>query len=252
MRSFNKFVVALLATGVLAAIPSASFGFPGQPGRPGRPGQSGPNSALAAGRQQVKDAQADVSEAQKDLTRIRNRVKASFDGSKEYAKAQAAVRKAKAAYDAAVRKAKADLLKEEGYAATVAKRDEAKTRLDELNFSGGADADINTAAQQVTELGLEIKKLELEAIDGNDEISAAKDKLEEARKTLEALDDELTEALESDEDYIEAEQALELAKDQLETARLALADKVRAEAQSRAQQRQSTRPQKTQRSRKSR
>lgn len=238
MRPINTLLAALLATGALAAIPSQSLGQVGQV----RP-QTGPNPALIAGRQAVKDAQADVTAAQKDIARIRTKVQGSFEGKKEYAKAQAAIRKYKKAYDAAVRKAKAELLKDEEYADALARREAAKNRLDSLNASGGSNEDINKAAQEVTEVGLALKKTEMEAIEANDAVAAAKEKWEQARRSLEALDDELTEALEADEEYINAQQQLELAKEQLALAKQTLAEQVRMENEARAAQRAANRPQ---------
>ena len=100
---------------------------------------------------------------------------------------------------------------------------------------------MDKAQQDRLEAGLALRKLETDALQADPKIAESKDKLEEAKKTWDALQDELKEALEQDADYVAAQQQLETAQAQVDTMKAQLAQQAASERQQRRQQQEAMR-----------
>jgi chromosome segregation ATPase len=242
MKSLKLALSALLVAGASAALPSSA-----QAQYPGGPygGGAGANTAAAESRRQIKDAEAEVTRIRNDMNKIKQRVSAKFEGKEEWETAQKNLKAAQAAYDAATKKATAALQASPEYKAAKAKRLKAEQT---IAAAGAKDAkanpkDLDKAQQDQLDAGLALRKLESDALQGDAKVAETKEKLAEAKKAWEALQDELKEALQQDETYVAAEQELEVAQANVQQVRASAAQQAASDRQARRAQMESSRQQ---------
>ena len=239
MNSLKFALGAMIAAGLSAALPAPAHAQ--YPGQPYGGGNSGANSALAQSRKAIKEAELEVTKIRSEMTKIKARVSQKFEGKEEWETAQKNLKAAEAAYDQARKRALAKLYASPEYKAAKDKQLKAEQTIAAVGAKGSNSKDLDKAQQDRLDAGLALRKLETDALQGDPKIPEAKDKLEEAKKTWEALQDELKEALELDADYVAAQQQLETAQAQVDSMKAQLAQQAASERQQRRQQQESMR-----------
>jgi len=229
----SLFLAVLLAVGMLAALPSAasaqSRGRRGGPGAyPGGGvpygGGDGNRGVILEAKRQVKDAQAGVNEVRAAMAKIKTRLENEFKTKDDWAAAHKTLKKAQAAYNAALKPVQAALLKKPAYIAAKQKQTQARAKLVAMEQDSKTEpAALAAAAQEVANAGVEITRMQKEAVEADSNIAEAKERMAEAQKEVEALRDELDEALEADPEYQEALMAMDQAQQQLDMAKQSLA-----------------------------
>ena len=241
MKPVNLAMCAFLAaaTAAVAARASSPRGlYPGQ-------AQTGPNPALLESRKQIQEAEKQVVLIRQDMQKIKARIQSRYEGKEEWEESAKAVKAAEAAHEAARKRAMAKLLASPDYKAAKEAQAKADAQVQTLVAQGNkADPKAVGAAQQARiDASLVVRKLESEAMENDPQVLAAKTKVAEAKKSREALDDELEQALQQDPDYQAAEQELEAAQQQVAQLKQGFQQQAMAEREQRrqmqAQQRQS-------------
>jgi chromosome segregation ATPase len=244
MKNLKLALSALVVAGASAALPSSA-----QAQYPGGPygGASGANSAAAESRRQIKEAEAEVTRIRNDMNKIKARVAAKFEGKEEWETAQKNLKAAEAASQAAEKKATATLQSSPEYKAAKAKLVKAEETIAAAQTKGSkaGDKDVDKAFQDRLEAGLAVRKMETDALQGDAKVAETKEKLAEAKKAWEALQDELKEALQQDETYVAAEQELEVAQANVQQIRASAAQQAASDRQARRAQMESTRQQRS-------
>lgn len=236
-------LAALLAGSAAAVLPTAAHAqYPGGPG--------GPDPAIAEAKKQLKAAEAEVIRVRGDLAKIKTRFAARYEGKTEWEEAQKNLKKAEAAHTAANKKALNKLHQSKEYQAL--KEKQAKADEQVTSMQGKAKVDkklLDKALQDRTDAALQMRKLEAQLVQEDPALTASKEKLAEAKKTWEALQEELTEAVKQDPDYQALELEMETAQaavDQQKMAmqqqQLAIREARRQQQESERQSRQSSRP----------
>lgn len=228
----------LVAAGLSAAVPSAGRA---QYGRPGAPGV-GPNSTLAPAKQQVKDAEAEVARIRGQMNKIKAKVQAKYEGKEEWETAQKNLKAAERANEEARKKALAKLSANAEYKVLKDKQIKAEQTIAAQQAAGKNDSkELQKAQQDRIDAGMALRRMENDALQGDESVSAAKEKLAEAKKAWDALQDELKEALSQDPEYAQAEQELQTAQAAVQTAKDSLQQQAMAERQARRQQQEAER-----------
>jgi len=241
MKTYQLALSAILAAGLTAAVPTAA--------RAQYPG--GPNSALAEQRKQIKDAEADVAKIRGEMNKMKTKLAAKFESKEEWETAKNNLKKAETDYESSRKKAMAKLYASPEYKAAKDKQLKAEQAI-AANQPGAAKADakaLEKAQQDRLDAGLALRKLETDALAADPKITESKEKLAEAKKAWDALQDELKEALEQEPDYLAAKQQMETAQAQVDQMKASLAQQAASERESRRQQlesqRQSRQPQRS-------
>ena len=234
MKRINLAMCALLAAGTAAVVlpSSAPAQYPG-----GYPGQqpTGPNPALIEARRQIQEAEKEVVRIRQDMQKIKARISSRYEGKEEWEESAKAVKAAESAHEVARKRAMAKLIASPDYKAAKAAQAKADAEVQKLTAQGAkADATALGAAQQARiDAALVVRKLETDTMENDPQVLAAKQKLAEAKKSREALDDELEQALGQDPDYQTAQQELEAAQANVAQMKAGLQQQVAAERQQR-------------------
>jgi chromosome segregation ATPase len=177
------------------------------------------------------------------MNKIRAKVAQKFEGKEEWETAQKNLKAAETAHEQARKRALAKLYASPEYKAAKDKQLKAEQTIQAAQAKGAKTSakDMDKAQQDRLEAGLALRKLETEAMQGETSITETKDKLTEAKKTWEALQDELKEALEQDADYLAAQQELETAQANVEQMKVSMAQQAASERQARRAQQESQR-----------
>jgi hypothetical protein len=241
MKTLKFALGAMLAAGVSAALPSVSQAqFP--------PG-GGVNTQLAEQRKQKQEADAEVARVQKEITKIKARITAKYETKEEWETAKTELKAAETAYDAARKKAVAKLYASAEYKA--AKDKQLKSEQSLQGFHGNAKAnpkDLDKAQQDRLEAGIALRKLETAALAEEPKVAETKAKVAEAKKAWEALQDELKEALQQDQEYLAAQDMLAQAQAVAEQMKMSLAQQAAADREARRAATESQRGARTPRS----
>ena len=235
MKRINLAMCALLAAGTAAVVlPSSAPGqYPG--GYPGGQQPSGPNPALIEARRQIQEAEKEVVRIRQDMQKIKARISSRYEGKEEWEESAKAVKAAETAHDNARKRAMAKLYASPDYKKAKEAESKADAEVQKLTAQG-AKADPNavgTAQQARIDAALIVRKLETDTLQNDPQVLAAKQKLAEAKKSREALDDELEQALGQDPDYQTAQQELEAAQANVAQMKAGLQQQVAAERQQR-------------------
>lgn len=239
MNTLKFALGAMIAAGLSAALPA-----PAQAQYPGQPyggGNSGANSALAQSRKAIKEAELEVTKIRSEMTKIKARVSQKFEGKEEWETAQKNLKAAETAHEQARKRALAKLYASPEYKAAKDKLLKAEQSIASIGAKDGSSKDMDKAQQDRLDAGLAVRKMETEALRADPKIAETKDQEDEAKKTWEALQDELKEALELDPDYLAAQQQLETAQAQVDSMKAQMAQQAASERQQRRQQQESMR-----------
>src|SRR5687768_15331227 len=239
MNTLKFALGAMIAAGLSAALPAPAHAQ--YPGQPYGGGNSGANSALAQSRKAIKEAELEVTKIRSEMTKMKARVAQKFEGKEEWETAQKNLKAAEAAHEQARKRALAKLYASPEYKAAKDKLLKAEQLIASIGAKDGSSKDMDKAQQDRLDAGLAVRKMETEALRADPKIAETKDQEDEAKKTWEALQDELKEALELDADYVAAQQQLETAQAQVDTMKAQLAQQAASERQMRRQQQESMR-----------
>ena len=204
-----KLIAAALAAGAVgaAALPAMA-----QAAGTQRPAVQPPQlSPVAAARKAVNDAATALAQAKRDQDTVVSGVQKWFDQKPDFAAAEEKVKKAQADYDATIKPIKQAVESSDAYQELVAKKVEAQKTLDESgNPNGGvSDEDVSKAADVVVKSRLAMINMEAEALNNDAKVAQAKEALKEAKEELAALQQQVTDALSTNPDYIAAEKLVE-------------------------------------------
>lgn len=231
MKTWNFAYSAVLAAGFLAAQPASTQAqYPGQYGGYGGPAQS----ATAEQRKQVKEAEAEVIRIRADMTKIKARTQAKYEAKEEWETAKKDLKDAESAYQSARRKVISKLNANPQYKAAAAKALKADKQLSELQADPKASAkEFDKAHQARLEAGLALRKMETSAMAADPNVAETKQKLADARKTWDALQDEVKESLEQDPEYVAAQDMLTQAQEAHMQMKMSLAQTAAGEREAR-------------------
>jgi chromosome segregation ATPase len=209
---------ALLTGGLAAALPSpATAQYPGQEGR------TGPDPALQEAQRQLKEAKAGVSKVRGDMSKIKTRFASRYEGKSEWEDAQKAYKKAEAEYNAANKKALQKLQNSKEYKALKEKQAKADAQVTELQDKPKVDKKVlDKALQDRTDAAIAVRKMETALVKDDATLTAAKEKLDDAKKTWEALQEEMDEAVKQDPEYQALEAELEAAQANVEQVEMGI------------------------------
>jgi hypothetical protein len=225
MNAFKFALGAMLAAGVTAALPLPSHAqYP--------PG--GVNSALAEQRRQKQEADAEVARLQKEVKKVKDRIQAKYETKEEWETAKTELKAAETAYDGARKKAVAKLYSRPDYKAAKDKQLKSEQALQALQSSAKPnEKDLAKAQQDRLEAGIALRKLETAALAEEPKVGETKEKVAEAKKAWEALQDELKEALAGDPEYLAAQDQLAQAQQMAEQMKMSLAQQAAADREAR-------------------
>jgi hypothetical protein len=240
MKTLNLALTALLAVGV-SALPSTSHAQARTPPAP-RPGANPQTSALAAQRQQLADANAEVARLQKELSKTKAKVQAKFESKEEWETAKNNLKAAETAYESARKKAVAKLYATPDYKAAKEKQLKSEQTVQELQGNPKADPKaLDKATQDRLESGITVRNLESTALAGDPAVTDTKAKVAEAKKAWEALQDEVKEALKQDPEYTATQDQLTQAQANADQMKASLAQAAASEREARRSQMESER-----------
>jgi len=196
----------------------------------------------------VLDAQLKVKQARDKIAQTRGTIELTFQTKDDWVAAKKALADARAQYAAALRPVMAALQKNAEYQKLMERRKAAQDTIETLKAaprgSGSADQkaqddDMSAAAGEMLNAGFALNKMESDARDADPALAAAKDAVDDAKKTFDALEAQVTAAMQSDPQYIQEQTELTAAEAELLTARTSLAS---AEKQGRPSQPSGSRP----------
>ena len=233
MKRVKLAMCALLAAGAAAVVLPSPAGaqYPGGFGQQ----PTGPNPAMVEARRQIQEAEKEVTRIRQDMVKIKARIGSRYEGKEEWEEATKSVKNAEAAHAAARKRAMAKLIASPSYKAAKEAETKADAEVQKLTAQGAkADPNAVGVAQQARiDAALAVRKLETDALDNDPQVMAAKQKLAEAKKSREALDDELEQALQQDPDYQTAQQDLEAAQANVQQMKQGLQQQMAADRQQR-------------------
>lgn len=239
---------ALIAS--ISSVQAQGYGGTAAPPRPAptAPQPSAQNGAVVTAKKAVLDAQLKVKQARDKITQTRDTIELTFQTKDDWVAAKKALADAKAQYASALKPVLAALQKNAEYQKLLEKRKAAQDTIETLKAaprgSGSADQkaqddDMSAAAGDMLNSGFALNKMETEARDADPALAAAKDAVDDAKKTFDALEAQVTVAMQSDPQYIQEQTELTAAQAELATARTSLAS---AEKQGRPTQPSGSRP----------
>jgi septal ring factor EnvC (AmiA/AmiB activator) len=203
------------------------------PQQPRPPVQQPQQSPLAGARKAVGDAEVALLQAKRDQQKVVSGVQAWFAQKPDFMAAAAKIKKAQADLDAAEKPIKDAVESSQTYQDLAAQRAEARKTLDAGSNpnSGVSQADLDHAADTMIKTSLAMTSMEKDALDNDAKVAAARDELTEARNEMAALQQQVTDALATNPDYIASQKVVQEKQDDLQNAQNNL-----------AQQEQSNRP----------
>src|SRR5688500_3785810 len=200
MKTLKLALGAMLAAGVSVALPSVSQA---------QYAPGGVNTQLAEQRKAKQEADAEVARIQKEITKIKGRVTAKYETKEEWETAKTDLKAAESAYESARKKAVAKLYATPEYKAAKDKQLKSEQALQGLQGNAkGNPKDLEKAQTDRLAAGITLRNLETAALTGEPKVAETKAKVAEAKKAWEALQDELKEALQQDEEYLAAQDQL--------------------------------------------
>ena len=229
--------VALLTGGMAAVLPTvASAQYPGT----GAP--RGPDPAMVEAKKQLKLAEAEVARVRGDMGKIKSRFAARYEGKTEWEEAQKNLKKAEASFAAANKKALNKLQQSKEYQALKEKQLKADEQVTAMQGKAKVDKKLlDKALQDRTDAAIQMRKLEAQLVQDDPALTAAKDKLAEAKKTWEALQEELDEAVKQDPDYQAREAEMETVQATVEQVKASIQQQQLAVREARRQQQEAER-----------
>jgi colicin import membrane protein len=230
----------MIAAGAAAVVASPSTA---QAQYGGGYGTTGPNTQLIEAKRQIQAAEKEVTRIRKDMTNMKTKVQSKYETKDDWEAAKKNLKDAEAANTAARKRVMAKLLTNPAYKAAADKKAKADQQVAALQAqSAKADLKQLTAAQQAqTDSGLTLRKLESDAMDSDPKVAEAKEKLADAKKQWDALQDEVKQALEQDPEYQQAETELQTAQANVTQMKQQLAMQSAQEAAARRQAAESAR-----------
>jgi hypothetical protein len=210
MKSPKLASAFLLAAGAAAVASLSSTAVAQYPGGYGAGQPTGPNPQLVEARKAIQAAEKEVTKIRADMQKLKLRVQSKFETKDEWEAAQKELKAAEAANEVAKKKAMAKLIARPDYKAAKDKQAKADQQVAALQAQGDkANVKQLEAAQQARiDAGLAIRKMETDAMENDTGVGDAKEKLATAKKSWEALQDEVKQALDQDADYQAAQQQL--------------------------------------------
>jgi hypothetical protein len=237
MKSLKLALSALLAAGTAAvvAMPSSARAQYGT--------NTGPNLQLIEARKAIQAAEKEVARIRKDMQNLKTRIQSKYETKDDWEAAKKNLKDAETANDAARKRVMAKLLTTPAYKAAKDKQIKADQKIADLDAQGDkANAKDREAAQQARiDAGLTLRKLENEAMDNDPKVAETKEKMADAKKQWEALQDEVKQAMEQDPEYQAAQQELQTAQANVTQMRQQLQVQQAQEAAARRQQMESER-----------
>jgi septal ring factor EnvC (AmiA/AmiB activator) len=237
MKSLKLASAFLLAAGAAAVASLSSTAVAQYPGGYGAGQPTGPNPQLVEARKAIQAAEKEVTKIRADMQKLKLRVQSKFETKDEWEAAQKELKAAEAANEVAKKKAMAKLIARPDYKAAKDKQAKADQQVAALQAQGDkANVKQLEAAQQARiDAGLSIRKLETESMDNDPGVADAKEKLANAKKSWEALQDEVKQALDQDADYQAADQQLKEAQANVDQMRQQMRAQQAQEAAARRQ-----------------
>jgi hypothetical protein len=182
--------------------------------------QPPPQSPLAGARKAVSDAETAVLQAKQNQQTVVQGVQKWFDQKPEFIDAEAKVKKAQADYDAAVKPVKHTVEGSQEYQDLVAQKADAQKTLDSASDPKVtvSDEDVSKAADILVKSRLAMINMEADALSNDAKVAQAKEALKEANDELAALEQQVTDALATNPDYINCEKDVEQKESALQQA----------------------------------
>lgn len=188
-------------------------------------GATAQSAQLAEAKQKVADAQNALTEANKNLLNVKDKLKADFLSSEEVSPLVDELAKAQEAFEAAkapvIEKARAGA----DYQAALKAKTDASEQLQSMRAAKSASpeqfADVN---KQMTQAQSKMDALEADAIKSDPAVSQAKTVQESAKKALDAKLAEFNSTLNGNSELEEAKAAIETAKQDLADAKKQFAE----------------------------
>jgi hypothetical protein len=182
--------------------------------------QPQPQSPQAAARKAVSDAETALLQSKQAQQTVVQGVQKWFDQKPEFIDAEAKVKKAQADYDAAVRPVKQTVESSQEYQDLVAQKSDAQKTLDSASDPNAtvSDADVSKAADIVVKSRLAMINMESDALSNDAKVAETREALKEAKDELAALEQQVTDALATNPDYINCEKDVELKESALQQA----------------------------------
>ena len=194
---------------------------------------------------QVHEAQIEITQLKQQMTRIRTRVAEQVQARPQWAAAVKEFRTAQAALSQLKQRATADLKARPEYQALIAEREKDQDALTEANAptSRLTAEQIQKLSDSVTQTGVKLHNMEVDALASQPGYEDARNRLEAAQHQMDQLDAVVTQEAQKDREYhtaasqlADAEQKLSDARDKLAQAFKADLRKRQEEARARAQQ----------------
>lgn len=244
MKTWKIALSALLAAGLSAALPASTQAQ--YPGGYGGYGGGPQQSATAEQRKAVKEAEAEVTRIRVDMTKIKARTQAKYESKEEWETAKKELKDAETGYQSARKKALAKLNGNPQHKAATAKALKADQMLKELQANPKANPkEIDKAQQERLEAGVALRNMETRAMAADPKVAETKQKLADAKKAWDALQDEVKETLAQDPEYVAAQDMLVQAQANVEQMKISLAQTAAGEREARRAASQSQRGSRT-------
>ena len=198
---------------------------------------SGPNTALMEQRKAIQAAEKDRAKIAQDIQRLKTRLQAKFETKDDWETAKTNLKAAETVNEAAKKKMMAKLLANPAYKAAKEKQAKADQQVAALEAQGdkASAKDLAAAQQARIDAGVTVRKMESDATENDPGVAEAKEKLADAKKAWQALQDELTQVLEQDPDYLQAKQELDAADANVKAMKLSLQQAAAQDAAARRQ-----------------
>jgi hypothetical protein len=154
-----------------------------------------------------------VAKAAAELEQVEKRLRAGYEQSDEFQKADAAVKEAQAAHEAAVKAAVEKVKDQPEFAAALAAQRKVEDEQFAIRANPGAKADPDLATR-VMDARTAVHKVEIQAGDADPAAKEAKAKLQQAKDQMNAVRAKFEQEMHAQQDYVEAKKALDDARAQ--------------------------------------
>jgi hypothetical protein len=208
----------LIATALAAGLPVVPAMAQVSPPRPAvQPPQLSPQ---AQARKAVSDAETALLQAKADQQKVVDGVQGWFGQKPDFIAAAAKVKQAQADYDGAVKPVKQNVESSQAYQDLVAQKSEAQKTLDSANDpnAGVSDAEVSKAADVLVKSRLAMINMEADALSNDAKVAQTKAALKEAKEEMAALQQQVTDALATNPDYIATQKVVDQKQSDLQTA----------------------------------
>jgi hypothetical protein len=218
----SRWLIAAVAAGGagLSALPAMAQ-VPGAQRPAPQPQQQSPQ---AAARQAVSNAEIALLAAKADQQKVIDAVQQWFGQKPDFIAAAEKVKKAQADYDAAIKPVKQSVESSQEYQDLLSQKTDAQKTLDSASDPNGtvSDEDVSKAADVVVKSRLAMINMEADALNNDVKVAQTKAALKEAKDEMAALQQEVTDALATNPDYISTEKVVEQKQADLQQAETAL------------------------------